>query len=64
MSIYADGYWKMGWAGVLLFSASAGLILSVTTLFNYRYIVDRNLIFLPAIFLGNAHGCAGAKRLF
>lgn len=52
MSIYADGYWKMGWLGVVLFSAAAGLILGLVTRFSYSVVLNRDLIFLPVVLMG------------
>lgn len=51
-TVYADGYWLMGWPGAILFSAIMGTILGVITRINYRLIGNRQLIYLPVIFLG------------
>ena len=52
ITIYADGYWQMGWLGLGLFSSVAGLILGLVTRVNYKAILRRDLIYLPMIFFG------------
>lgn len=52
ITVYADGYWKYGWLGVVLFSAIMGLILGAITRYNYRAVAERRLIALPVILLG------------
>lgn len=52
VSIYADGYWTMGWSGVILFSAIMGMILGVVIRINYSFVMRRELIFFPVVFLG------------
>lgn len=59
VTIYADGYWLMGWPGAILFSAIMGTILGVITRINYRLIGDRQLIYLPVIFLGMSMAALG-----
>jgi hypothetical protein len=52
MSVYADGYWLMGWPGAALFSAIMGLILGLVTRITYRFVVERQLVYLPVVFMG------------
>ena len=52
MSGYANGYWMMGWPGAVLFSAIMGVILGMVTRINYRLVIERQLIYLPVIFIG------------
>ncbi|WP_372922733.1 hypothetical protein [Roseovarius sp.] len=52
ITVYADGYWKYGWLGVVLFSAIMGLILGAITRYSYRAVTERRLIALPVILLG------------
>ena len=52
ISVYADGYWIMGWPGAILFSAIMGTVLGVVTRINYWLVVSRQLIYLPVVFLG------------
>ncbi len=51
-SIYGDGYWKYGWAGLIGFSAFLGLILGLITRHTHAIVRRRDLIYLPAVFLG------------
>ncbi|MFT6286163.1 MAG: hypothetical protein ACJA09_000906 [Alcanivorax sp.] len=59
ISVYADGYWIMGWPGAIMFSAIMGTILGVVTRINYRLIVSRQLTYLPVVFLGMTMAALG-----
>jgi hypothetical protein len=59
ITVYADGYWTMGWPGVILFSAIMGGILGVLTRLTYRYVSSRQLIYFPVVFLGIQSGALG-----
>lgn len=52
MTVYAEGYWIMGWPGVPLFSAVMGAILGLITRLSLRQVGERNFIYLPVVFLG------------
>lgn len=51
ITVYADGYWMMGWPGLALFSAVMGAILGLMTRISYRYVVERQLVYLPVVFI-------------
>ncbi|MEQ8690741.1 MAG: hypothetical protein RIC89_07880, partial [Pseudomonadales bacterium] len=59
ITVYADGYWKYGWSGVVLFSSIMGLILGAITRVNYRSVAERRLIALPVVFLGMVMAALG-----
>ncbi|HMO06194.1 MAG TPA: hypothetical protein PKD10_00925 [Paracoccaceae bacterium] len=52
ITIYANGYWMLGWPGVVLFSAVYGVILAGIARINMAIVSQRNFIFLPAVFSG------------
>jgi len=52
ITIYANGYWMMGWPGVVLFAAIYGFILARVTRINHAIVAGRNFVFFPAVFLG------------
>ncbi|MER8548324.1 hypothetical protein NKH41_21750 [Mesorhizobium sp. M1169] len=49
ITIFGEGYWLMGWAGVALISACTGLILGVLTRQSYFYMESKNFIYLPLV---------------
>jgi hypothetical protein len=51
-SVYADSYWMTGRPGVTVLFAIVGPILGMVTRINYRFLLERQLIYLPVIFLG------------
>lgn len=51
MSVYADGYWRMGWPGVVLFSGAMGAIFGVMTRLSHRHLREMNFLYLPATLL-------------
>ncbi len=52
ITIYANGYWMMGWPGVILFSAIFGAMMALVTRINLAVLANRNFIYLPAVFAG------------
>lgn len=59
MTVYADGYWVMGWSGLILYSAIMGAILGFMTRISYRYVVRRQLVYLPVVFLAMRSAALG-----
>jgi len=51
ITVYADGYWTMGWPGLALFSAVMGAILGLLTRISYRCVVKRQFVYLPVVFI-------------
>lgn len=59
ITVYADGYWTMGWSGVILFCAFMGAILGIFNRLTYQYVSRRSLIYLPVILLAIQAGGYG-----
>jgi hypothetical protein len=51
ITVYADGYWQLGWVGAVLYPVLMGLVLGVTTRLSYLQVQMRSLVFLPAVLL-------------
>lgn len=64
MSIYADGYWQLGWVGTLLFSALAGAIMGFVTRVTYRVAAMRQLVYFPLVLIGIRMAALGPTGYF
>lgn len=52
ITVFADGYWQLGWPGLVLFSVLMGCILGYVARICYWIVLSRDLIYLPVVFLG------------
>lgn len=52
ITVFADGYWKLGWFGLALFSVLIGLIMAVITRMTMDQLSQRLYLYLPAASLG------------
>ncbi|WP_281843267.1 hypothetical protein [Sinisalibacter aestuarii] len=64
MTVFADGYWQMGWPGTVLFSALMGLILGFVTRVSYFMVKERQLIYFPVVLLGIQMAALGPTGYF
>jgi hypothetical protein len=63
-TIFGEGYWMFGWAGIFLFSGLTGLIFGVMTRKSQQWYHQRDFIFLPAILLATKMGALGVLGFF
>ena len=52
ITVFADGYWKLGWFGVVLFSAFLGLVFGLVTRMNVTQLARRQFLYLPTAMMG------------
>jgi len=61
-SIYADGYWQLGWPGVILFGGIAGLVFGVIARLTMNQIMAQQYLYLPAAMLGVNMAATGVNK--
>ena len=52
ISVYGDGYLKLGWLGAILYPLLMGLVFGFITGKSYAQVARRDFLYLPAIFIG------------
>ena len=52
VTVFADGYWKLGWPGMALFAATMGLIIGGITRLTMAQLQRGQYLYLPAAMIG------------
>lgn len=52
ITVFADGYWKLGWPGVVLFAGTMGMIMGVIARMTMAQLGREQYLYLPAAMLG------------
>lgn len=61
ITIFADGYWQMGWFGTILFSFVAGLIFGVMARLTMSVLPRGQFLYLPVCMLGLQMGATSSN---
>lgn len=64
LGIFGEGYWNLGWPGVVLLSLVSGLVFWITGAAAIRWMAQQKMEYLPSIFLGIQMGLLGTTQLF
>lgn len=59
ITVFADGYWQMGWFGVVLFSLILGLVFGTITRLTMRQLGEGRFLYLPSAMFGLQMGATG-----
>ncbi len=60
ITVFADGYWKMGWFGVIVFAGFMGAVYGMFTRFSMNQLARRQFLYLPAAMLGLQMGATAS----
>jgi hypothetical protein len=63
-TIFADGYWKLGWFGVVLFGGATGLIFGMIARLSMHQFARGQFLYLPAAMIGLNMGATGVTAFF
>lgn len=64
LGIFGEGYWNLGWFGVVGLSLATGVMFGLVSRFSLGWIRRREFIYLPSIMLGIQMGAVGTTGLF
>lgn len=60
ITVFADGYWKMGWFGVVVFSVFMGLVFGTMARMSMNQLSQQKFLYLPAAMLGLQMGATAS----
>lgn len=64
LGIFGEGYWNLGWFGVVGISLATGIVFGLVSRFALGWIRRREFIYLPSVMLGIQMGAVGTTGLF
>lgn len=62
VTVFADGYWQMGWVGLVIFSGAMGGIMGLVTRMMIGQLRRDRLLYLPAAMIGLQMGAIGSTQ--
>ncbi len=64
LGLFGEGYWNLGWLGVILLGLATGTVFSVVSAYAVRWMRVGAFEYMPGIFLGINMGILGTTQLF
>lgn len=64
LGIFAEGYWDFGWVGVAILSLLTGGAIGGLSRPIHTWMLRRDFVYLPAVFLGVTMGAVGVTQFF
>lgn len=64
LGIFGEGYWDLGWFGVMVFSLVTGAVFAIVSELGMRWIERKEFFYLPSVALGIRMGIVGITQNF
>ena len=64
LGIFGEGYWNLGWSGVVILGVLTGVVFWVVGAYAIGWMASRRMEYMPGIFLGINMGLLGTTQFF